>query len=88
MPKKKHSLEFEKPLLELEKQLDEILQSSQDTDLDFSQEIKAIEKKIELTKREVYSDLTSWQKVQLSRHPNRPFSLDYIERIFSDFQPL
>lgn len=88
MPKKKHSLEFEKPLLELEKQLDEILQSSQDTNLDFSQEIKAIEKKIELTKREVYSDLTSWQKVQLSRHPNRPFSLDYIERIFSDFQPL
>ena len=88
MPKKKHSLEFEKPLLELEKQLDEILQSSQDTDLDFSQEIKAIEKKIELTKCEVYSDLTSWQKVQLSRHPNRPFSLDYIERIFSDFQPL
>ena len=88
MPKKKHSLEFEKPLLELEKQLDEILLSSQDTDLDFSQEIKAIEKKIELTKREVYSDLTSWQKVQLSRHPNRPFSLDYIERIFSDFQPL
>lgn len=88
MSKKKHSLEFEKPLLELEKQLDEILQSSQDTDLDFSQEIKAIEKKIELTKREVYSDLTSWQKVQLSRHPNRPFSLDYIERIFSDFQPL
>ena len=88
MPKKKHSLEFEKPLLELEKQLDEILQSSQDTDLDFSQEIKAIEKKIELTKREVYSDLTSWQKVQLSRHPNRPFSLDYIERIFSVVQPL
>jgi len=88
MSKKKHSLEFEKPLLELEKQLDEILQSSQDTDLDFSQEIKAIERKIELTKREVYSDLTSWQKVQLSRHPNRPFSLDYIERIFSDFQPL
>lgn len=88
MPKKKHSLEFEKPLLELEKQLDEILQSSQNTDLDFSQEIKAIEKKIELTKREVYSDLTSWQKVQLSRHPNRPFSLDYIERIFSDFQLL
>ena len=88
MSKKKHSLEFEKPLLELEKQLDEILQSSQDTDLDFSQEIKAIERKIELTKREVYSDLTSWQKVQLSRHRNRPFSLDYIERIFSDFQPL
>lgn len=88
MPTKKHSLDFEKPLLDLEKQLDDLLQSSQDSDLDFSDEIKAIEKKIDLTKREVYSDLTSWQKVQLSRHPNRPFSLDYIDRIFSDFQPL
>jgi acetyl-CoA carboxylase carboxyl transferase subunit alpha len=88
MPTKKHSLEFEKPLLDLEKQLDELLQSSKDSDLDFSQEIKAIEKKIDITKREVYSDLTSWQKVQLSRHPNRPFSLDYISRIFTDFQPL
>ena len=88
MPSKKHSLDFEKPLLDLEKQLDELLQSSKDSDLDFSQEIKAIEKKIDVTKRDVYSDLTSWQKVQLSRHPNRPFSLDYIERIFTDFECL
>ena len=88
MPSKKHSLDFEKPLLDLEKQLDELLQSSKDSDLDFSQEIKAIEKKIDVTKRVVYSDLTSWQKVQLSRHPNRPFSLDYIERIFTDFECL
>ena len=88
MPAKKHSLDFEKPLLDLEKQLEDLLQSSQDSDLDFSDEIKAIEKKIDSTKREVYSDLTSWQKVQLSRHPNRPFSLDYIDRIFFDFQPL
>lgn len=88
MPAKKQSLDFEKPLLDLEKQLEDLLKSSQSSDLDFSKEIKAIEKKIDLTKREVYSDLTSWQKVQLSRHPNRPFSLDYIERIFSDFQPL
>jgi acetyl-CoA carboxylase carboxyl transferase subunit alpha len=88
MPSKKNSLDFEKPLLDLEKQLDELLQSSKDSDLDFSQEIKAIEKKIDVTKRDVYSDLTSWQKVQLSRHPNRPFSLDYIERIFTDFECL
>ena len=86
MPIKKHSLDFEKPLLDLEKQLDELLQSSQNSDLDFSEEIKAIEKKIDVTKREVYSDLTSWQKVQLSRHPNRPFSLDYIERIESSLK--
>ena len=85
---KKHSLEFEKPLLDLEKQLDEIVKSSHDSDLDFSTEIKAIEKKIEQTKREVYSDLSPWQKVQLSRHPNRPYSIDYIERIFDDFEEL
>ena len=85
---KKHSLEFEKPLLDLEKQLEEIVKSSHDSDLDFSTEIKAIEKKIEQTKRHVYSDLTPWQKVQLSRHPNRPYSLDYIEKIFTDFDEL
>jgi acetyl-CoA carboxylase carboxyl transferase subunit alpha len=85
---KKHSLEFEKPLLDLEKQLEEIVKSSHDSDLDFSTEIKAIEKKIEQTKRLVYSDLTPWQKVQLSRHPNRPYSLDYIERIFNNFEEL
>ena len=85
---KKHSLEFEKPLMDLEKQLEEIVKSSHDSDLDFSTEIKAIEKKIEHTKREVYSDLTPWQKVQLSRHPNRPYSIDYIERIFDDFEEL
>ena len=85
---KKHSLEFEKPLLDLEKQLEEIVKSSHDSDLDFSTEIKAIEKKIEQTKRDVYSDLTPWQKVQLSRHPNRPYSIDYIERIFEDFEEL
>ena len=85
---KKRSLEFEEPLLDLEKQLDEIVKSSHDSDLDFSTEIKAIEKKIEQTKREVYSDLSPWQKVQLSRHPNRPYSSDYIERIFDDFEEL
>ena len=88
MQNKKHSLEFEKPLLELERQLEELMQSSQDSDLDFSDEIKGIEKKIELTKKGVYSDLTSWQKVQLSRHPNRPYALDYIERVFVDFEEL
>ena len=85
---KKHSLEFEKPLLDLELQLEEIVKSSRDSDLDFSTEISAIEKKIELTKRDVYSDLSPWQKVQLSRHPNRPYSLDYIERIFTNFEEL
>ena len=88
MQKKKHSLEFEKPLLDLEKQLDDLVKSSKDSDLDFTNEIKAIEKKIEQTKRVVYADLSPWQKVQLSRHPNRPYALDYIEHIFSRFEEL
>jgi len=86
--KNKQSLDFEKPLLDLEKQLDDLMQSSKESDLDFSKEIQAIEKKIELTKRDVYSNLTSWQKVQLSRHPNRPYSPDLISRIFENFEEL
>jgi len=85
---KKHSLDFEKPLHDLELQLEEIQKSSQNSDLDFSSEIKAIEGKIEKTKRDVYSNLTPWQKVQLSRHPNRPFSPDLIRRAFDDFEEL
>ena len=88
MLKHKNSLEFEKPLLELEKQLEDLMTSSKNSDLDFSDEIQAIESKIELTKREVYADLSPWQKVQLSRHPNRPYTNDYIERIFTNFEPL
>ena len=87
MSKHKNSLEFEKPLLELEKQLDDLVNSSKNSDLDFSDEIQAIESKIELTKREVYADLSPWQKVQLSRHPNRPYTNDYIERVFTNFEP-
>jgi len=85
---KKHSLDFEKPLHDLELQLEEIQKSSQNSDLDFSSEIKAIEGKIEKTKRDVYSNLTPWQKVQLSRHPNRPYSPDLIRRAFDEFEEL
>ena len=88
MSKHKNSLEFEKPLLELEKQLEDLMTSSKNSDLDFSDEIQAIESKIELTKRDVYADLSPWQKVQLSRHPNRPYTNDYIERVFTNFVPL
>ncbi len=78
MEKKDHSLDFEKPLRALEKQLEDLLKTSKESDLDVSKEVGAIEEKIERTKRETYSDLTPWQKVQLSRHPNRPYALDYV----------
>ena len=88
MEKKDRSLDFEKPLRALEKQLEDLLKTSKESDLDVSKEVRAIEEKIERTKRETYSDLTPWQKVQLSRHPNRPYALDYVECLFEDFQEL
>ena len=83
-----YTLEFEKPLRELEKQLITLNQVSQESKVDVSSEIRAIEIKIEKTKKEIYSNLTPWQRVQLSRHPKRPYSLDYINLIFADFEEL
>ena len=83
-----YTLEFEKPLRELEKQLITLRQVSQESKVDVGSEIKAIEAKIEKTKKVIYSNLGAWQRVQLSRHPKRPYSLDYIDLIFTDFQEL
>jgi acetyl-CoA carboxylase carboxyl transferase subunit alpha len=81
-------LEFEKPLRDLQRQLDALTDTSREHDFDVSAEVEAIKRRIEETKRRIYSDLTSWQRVQLARHPKRPYSLDYIGRIFTDFQEL
>ena len=81
-------LEFEKPLRELTKQLDELRQQSIETNVDLAREIHAIEVKIEATRREIYSALTPWQKVQIARHPKRPYALDYVHAIFQGFQEL
>ncbi|MGB1127058.1 MAG: acetyl-CoA carboxylase carboxyltransferase subunit alpha [Opitutales bacterium] len=83
-----YTLEFEKPLRELEKQLNTLETVSEESKVDVSREIEAIEAKIEQTKAEIYSNLTAWQRVQLSRHPKRPYSLDYINRIFTWFEEL
>jgi acetyl-CoA carboxylase carboxyl transferase subunit alpha len=81
-------LEFEKPLRELVKQLDELRQRSIETNVDLAAEIQAIERKLESLKREIYSSLTPWQKVQIARHPKRPYALDYIGAICENFQEL
>ncbi|MGZ0654450.1 acetyl-CoA carboxylase carboxyltransferase subunit alpha [Coraliomargarita sp. W4R53] len=83
-----YTLEFEKPLRELEKQLITLNTVSKESKVDVTSEIKAIEAKIDKTKMEIYSNLTPWQRVQLSRHPKRPYSLDYIGMIFTDFEEL
>lgn len=81
-------LEFEKPLRELVRQLDELRQRSIETNVDLAHEIRSIERKIETTQREIYSNLTPWQKVQIARHPKRPYALDYVRIICEDFQEL
>jgi acetyl-CoA carboxylase carboxyl transferase subunit alpha len=83
-----YALEFEKPLRELGRQLDELRQRSIETNVDLASEIRAIEGKIESMQREIYSSLTSWQKVQIARHPKRPYALDYIGAICENFQEL
>ena len=88
MDESTYTLEFEKPLRELEKQLVALQRVSDETKVNVSEEIKAIESKLELLKSNIYSDLSPWQRVQLCRHPNRPYSLDYIERIFTEFEEL
>jgi acetyl-CoA carboxylase carboxyl transferase subunit alpha len=81
-------LEFEKPLRELERQLISLRESSSTSKVDAETEILAIEAKIAETKKELYTNLTPWQRIQLARHPRRPTSLDYIAALFTDFQEL
>lgn len=78
-------LDFEKPILELEQKIEELKKFSSSEKIDLSKEIKNLETKLEETKKEIFSKLTPWQRVQLARHPRRPYTLDYITMIFSDF---
>ncbi len=81
-------LDFERPIVELEKKIDE-MQSQADVDgIDLSQELRNLEEKVEKLRQEIYTNLTRWQRVQISRHPRRPYSLDYVERILTDFTEL
>ena len=88
MAKPAYSLEFEKPLREVEKHLDQLHQQSLENHLDLSGEIAALEKKLEAAKQETYAGLTPWQRVQIARHPKRPYSLDYVQALFEGFQEL
>jgi acetyl-CoA carboxylase carboxyl transferase subunit alpha len=78
-------LEFEKPLEVLYEQLEKIKEVSEGGIIDVSDKIKELEVKIENTKKEIYANLNGWQKVQLSRHPERPYTLFYIDNMFTHF---
>lgn len=78
-------LDFEKPIAELESKLIEIRTGAEENNVDVSKEVKSLEAKINKLKKEIYSNLTGWQRVQLSRHPDRPYTLDYVENVFTNF---
>lgn len=83
-----YTLDFEKPLHALEAQLINLRKLSEEQKMDVRDEIEAIEKKFAATQKEIYAKLTAWQRVQLSRHPKRPYALDYINAIFTNFTEL
>ena len=80
--------DFEKPIVELEAKIDELKKFSSDKRVDLSAEISNLEDKLKKLKKKIYSNLTPWQKVQISRHPNRLTTLDYIDLIMDDFVQL
>ncbi len=82
---KQTPLEFEKPIVELEEKLADLKRHSRANDINLDAEVRRMEEKIEETKRDIYQNLTPWQRVQIARHPARPFTLDYLQLSFSDF---
>src|SRR5438270_13526192 len=86
--KEPQPLDFEKPIVELQRRLQEIRNQTGEDALDFDNEVEAIEAKIALTRREIYDNLTAWQRVQIARHVERPYALDYVERCFTDWREL
>ena len=74
-------LDFELPIKELEEQLDKCLSIGEESGIDISDSCKKLEKKLEDTRKEIFTNLTAWQKVQLARHPSRPYTMDYIKNI-------
>lgn len=81
-------LDFEKPIVELERKIEELKNFTSDKKIDLSSEVKKLEEKLEKLKKEVYSSLSPWQRVQIARHPQRPYTKDYIEMILTDFVEL
>ncbi len=79
------TLDFEKPIFELEKKITELKHLSADGNLNLQSEVKKLESRLDHVKRETYLHLTPWQRIQIARHPKRPYTLDYIQMIFTDF---
>jgi len=80
--------DFEKPITELEKKIQELKSFISEKKIDLSSEVKKLEERLEHLRRDTYTNLTPWQRVQLARHQQRPYTLDYINMIMSDFVEL
>ena len=83
-----YALEFEKPLAELERQIDELKRLASQRELDVGRELAPLEEKLATLRAEIYRGLTPYQRVQVARHPRRPYTLDYLHSVFSDFVEL
>jgi acetyl-CoA carboxylase carboxyl transferase subunit alpha len=83
-----YTLEFEKPILELETKIQELKQFAQVEKVDFSAEIARLERKVARLQEEIFANLTPWQRTQIARHPSRPYAMDYIRLMLTDFMEL
>jgi acetyl-CoA carboxylase carboxyl transferase subunit alpha len=79
------TFDFESPIVDMDKKIDELKKSAQNGDLDLSDQIKDLEKTKNELKQKIYNSLSAWQKVQIARHPQRPYFVDYVNLIFEDF---
>ena len=79
------TLDFEKPIIELERKIEELIKFSEKEKIDVSFEINNLEKKLLDLKKEIYGNLTAWQRIQIARHPDRPYMMDYVKGIFENF---
>src|SRR5437868_14403771 len=86
----KHQLDFEKPIVELQNKLEELKKHPETHSLgiSFEEETALIEKKIEETKRQIFLNLSAWDRIKIARHPKRPFTLDYLDTAFTGFAEL
>jgi len=81
-------LDFEQPIAELQAKIQELRLVGADNDLNISEELSKLEEKCHVLTTNIFSDLSSWDIARLARHPHRPYTLDYIEHIFSEFNEL
>jgi acetyl-CoA carboxylase carboxyl transferase subunit alpha len=84
----KQTLDFEKPLVELEQKIEELKKQSEDRNIDLGGEIRGMQDKLESMRGQIYGNLSAWQRVQISRHIARPFFLDYVRMAFTEFVEL